>query len=187
MDFMTFQNMVQNQNSQEGISARFYDKAVKTGEVNKNGLPVFVNRCFVEIRIKDNNSEIFDQPASAEKIRQFPIEYARYQLGRKQIEKGTPLEQFAFLTAAEIESLKVRGIFTVEALVELEKDKVEQLELEKEQNLAKKFMAQAKNNKMLQQWQQKEENYIAEIQSLKEQLQELKNNSVVKPAVRRKK
>ena len=150
MDFMTFQNMVQNQNSQDNISARFYDRAVKTGELNKDGLPVFINRCFVEIRIKDNNCEIYDQPATPEKIKQFPVEYARYQLARKQVTQGTPLEQFAFLTAAEIESLKVRGIFTVEALATLDVQKARQLEVEEEKKIAQRFVEQAKNNKSLQ-------------------------------------
>ena len=184
MDFSTFQHMLQNQNSQDGVAARFYDKAVKTGEINEAGLPIFVNRCFIEIRIKDNNCEIFDQPATEEKIRRFPMEYARYQLAKKQIEKGTPLEQFAFLTAAEIESLKVRGIFTVEALAELDEDKAVQLEIVSEKNLAQKFLEQAQNNKQLLQWQKKEENYIAEINALKEQLDELKKNST--PKKRRK-
>lgn len=180
MDFMTFQNIVQNNNPQDGIAARFYDKAVKTGNISKDGLPIFENRCFVEIRIKDNTCEIFDQPATEEKIRRFPIEYARYQLGKKQVEEGTPLEQFAFLTAAEIESLKVRGIFTVEALAHLDKDKAVQLEIEAEQKLAQKFMEHAQNNKTMLCWQKKEENYLAEIKALKEQLAEIKKHSVPK-------
>lgn len=177
MDFMAFQNMVQNHNPQDNVSARFYDKAVKTGEVTKDGLPVFVNRCFVEIRIKDNNCEIFDQPASKEKIRRFPIEYARYQLGKKQVQEGTPIEQFAFLNAAEIESLKVRGIYTVEALAHLEKEKALQLEVGKERELAQKFIERASCNKELLKWQMKEENYLSEIRALKEELAEIKKNS----------
>jgi len=180
MDFMTFQKIVQNNNPQEGIAARFYDKAVKSGKISKEGLPIFVNRCFVEIRIKDNNCEIFDQPATEEKIRRFPVEYARYQLGKKQVQKGTPLEQFAFLTAAEIESLKVRGIFTVEALAELDKDKACQLEILPERELAKKFLIVSKDNNTLLQWQNKEESYLAEIARLKEELADVKKVSATK-------
>lgn len=180
MDFTTFQKIVQNNNPQEGIYARFYDKAIKTGDVSDDGLPIFINRCFIEIRIKDNNCEVFDQPATPDKIKRFPIEYARYQLGKKQVENGTPLEQFAFLTAAEIESLKVRGIFSVETLAQLDDDKANQLKLTDERNLAQKFMAQAQNNKSLSLWQKKEENYQAEIKALKEELSELKKNSTPK-------
>lgn len=180
MDFITFQNMVQNHNPQDGIAARFYDKAIKTDNISKDGLPIFINRCFVEIRIKDNNDEVFDQPATADKIHRFPVEYARYQLGKKQVATGTPLEQFAFLTAAEIESLKVRGIFTVEALAQLDEQKASQLDIEKERDLAKKFLANAKNNQALLQWQKKEESYKAEIEALQQELENLKKASPAK-------
>ena len=98
------------------------------------------------------------------------MEYARYQLSKKQVQKGTPLEQFAFLTSAEIESLKIRGIFTVEALAELDKDKAVQLEITREQELAKKFLLRSKDNNALLSWQKKEEEYVAQIEQLKKAL-----------------
>lgn len=139
MDFAMFEKFANNSGSEEGVAARFYDRAVKTGEVGENGLPKFKLVCFCEIRIKDNTSEIYDQPASEEKIRRFPAEYARYQLGKKQVVDGTPLEQFAFLNRAEVETLKVHGIFTVEALAAVDPDKSRQLGLEEERQLAEKF------------------------------------------------
>ena len=123
MDFKLFDKIAQNTNPEDGIVARFYDRSVKTEEVTKDGFPFFQNICFVEIRIKDNTSEIYDQPATPDKIKRFPVAYARYQLMKKQVKEGTPLEQFAFLTAGEVESLKIRGIFTVEALAGLEEEK----------------------------------------------------------------
>ena len=101
------------------------------------------------------------------------------------MENGTPLEQFAFLTAAEIESLKVRGVFTVEALANLPADKAEQLELEHERELAQKFVAYARNCKNLESFSQKEENYKAEIKALRDELTELKRNSVPRYGRRR--
>ena len=57
----------------------------------------------------------------------------------------------------EIESLKIRGIFTVEALAQLDENKAQQLEISQEQQLAQKFIAQARDNKQLLNWQKKEE------------------------------
>lgn len=185
MDFSAFQSTLQGNQRQDGVAARFYDKAVKTGKLNADGLPIFANRCFVEIRIKDNNCEIFDQPATPEKINRFPVEYARYQMSKKQVENGTPLEQFAFLTAAEIESLKVRGVFTVEALANLPEDKAEQLELAHERELAQNFVACARDYKDLAGMRQKEERYRAEIKALRDELAELKRNSVPRYGRRR--
>ena len=174
MDFNLFDKIAQNANPEDGIVARFYDRSVKTEEVTKDGFPVFKNVCFVEIRIKDNPSEVYDQPATKEKIERFPVAYARYQLMKKQVKEGTPLEQFAFLTAGEVESLKIRGIFTVEALAGLEEEKAVQLEISRERELAQKFLAASAHNSEIASWQKQEEKYrqtIAQLQNKIEQLQ----------------
>ncbi len=174
MDFMMFEKFANNSGSEDGVAARFYDRAVKTGDVGENGLPKFKSVCFCEIRIKDNTSEVYDQPASEDKIRRFPIEYARYQLGKKQMTEGTPLEQFAFLNRAEVETLKVHGIFTVEALAKVDRDKALQLGLEDERRLAEKFLEQAHDNLALKRWQEKEDEYLAKISLLEEEIALLK-------------
>lgn len=173
-EFAEFQKLLNNNKQEDGVVARFYDRPVKTSKVDTNGLPIFENRCFVEIRIKDNNSDIWDQPADNEKIQRFPVEYARYQLAKKQSEKGAPLEQFAFLTAAEIESLKHRGIFTVEALAELASDKVANLGLEKEKELAEKFLQANAGNYSIAKMEEKENEYKKVIEGLTAELEKAK-------------
>lgn len=172
-DFAAFQELLNNCRREEGVFARFYDRSVKTGKLTKDGLPEFEDRTFVEIRIKDNNCDIYDQPADAEKISRFPVEYNRYLLAKKQITDGSPLEQFAFLTAAQIDALKVRGIFTVEALAEIDEQKALDLNIAAERELAVKFLQNAKGNGALLDWQKKEEAYKAEIAKLKEKIKEL--------------
>ena len=136
----------------------------------KNGLPVFKNVTYIEIRLKDNSTEVFNQPATDEKIRRFPKEYALYQLSKKQVENGTPLEQFAFLTAAEIATCKSRGVFTVEALAGLDIDKVQSLGLQDEHVLAEMFLEKSNNNKMLDDFAKKEVEYERALEALREQL-----------------
>lgn len=174
MDFSMFEQMMRNAKTEDGVSARFYDRSVKTEAVDAHGFPVFEDVCFCEIRIKDNNSEVFDQPASKEKKRRFPVEYARYQLAKKQVEKGTPLEQFAFLTLSEVESLKIRGIFTVEALSALTEEKASALGISREWELAAKFIAQAAGNKALADWQKAEDKYKARIKKLEAEVAALR-------------
>ncbi len=170
MDFAMFQQMLNQKETEKNVAARFYDKAVKTEEVAANGLPIFKNVTYIEIRLKDNNTEIFNQPANAEKIKRFPREYALYQLSKKQAENGTPLEQFAFLTAAEIATCKSRGVFTVETLAGLDFEKVQNLGLQDEHVLAQMFLEKSENNKMLDDFAKKELEYEREIESLREQL-----------------
>lgn len=170
MDYALFQQVIGQSESEKNVAARFYDKAVKTNEVAKNGLPVFKNVTYIEIRLKDNSTEVFNQPVTDEKIRRFPKEYALYQLSKKQVENGTPLEQFAFLTAAEIATCKSRGVFTVEALAGLDIDKVQSLGLQDEHVLAEMFLEKSNNNKMLDDFAKKEVEYERALETLREQL-----------------
>lgn len=173
IDFATFQGLIENQDKNSNTAARFYDKYVRTGNMTKDGMPEFQNTCYVEIRTKDNH-DIFDQPATIEYQRRFPQEYMRYQLERKQMEKGSPLDQFAFITVQQLEACKYRGIFTVEKLAELEEDKAKSIGLVAEVEKAKKFLEVSKNNSAIDEFAKKEEKYKAEIARLKEEIAQLK-------------
>jgi hypothetical protein len=173
MDFAMFQNMIDNSKREEGVVARFYDRPIKSSEIGNNGLPMFIDKTFVEIRVKDN-ADVFNQPASEEYIRRFPVEYNRYLLEKKQITEGTPLNMFAFLTAAQFETCKSRGIFTVEVLAGIEDERAKALNLEQEKALAVKFMEGAKGNKAIAEFAKKEKEYKAKIKKLEEEIKALK-------------
>lgn len=155
------------------VIARFYDKPVKTGEMNKNGLPKIRMETFVEIRIQ-NNSDIVDRVAQESDFARFPQEYAFYQKEKKQVENGTALTQFAFLDASQIETCKYRGIFTVEELAALEDDKAASIGLKEEKDLAEKFLSAQKNNELINDFSQKEKKYLQQIEQLKAEIQVLK-------------
>ena len=174
IDFALFRQMAENSENNRNVAAHFYDKAVKTDKISACGLPVFKNVTYVEIRLKDNNTEVFNQPASEEKIRRFPQEYALYQAAKKQISEGTPLNQFAFLSSAEIATCQNRGIFTVEALAALDAEKAEGLDLEREQHLAKLFLEQAKATNCVAMFAQREKEYLRRIEKLEEENNSLK-------------
>ena len=171
-DFAIFQELLNNQKTEKGVFAEFYDKAVKTDEVNDKGLPVFITKTYVRIQTKDNH-DVFDQPAKDEHIKRFPVEYNRYLLGKKEIENGTPLNQFAFLTVQQLESCKHHGIFTIERLAELNDEYTQALDLMAERDAAQKFIAISKNNTVIADFAKKEKAYKAEIKQLKEQIKEL--------------
>ena len=187
MDFDTYQKLIeQNKNHQDdGVSAKFYDRAVKTGQLDNNGIPKFADVCYCEIRIKDNTTEVFDQPATKDKIDRFPVEYARYQLSKKQVKDGTPLENFAFLSLSEIESCKYHGIFTLEALANLSEDRVRDLNLGKEQNTARAFLENNRNVKKTQDMIELKSEYEHQISSLLAEIAELK--AKIQSSTRRKK
>ena len=171
--FSTFQTMINNAKTETGVVARFYDRAVQTGEISESGLPVFKEVMYVEIRVRDQN-DVFDQPADENHIKRFPIEYNRYLLEKKESEKGTPLAQFAFLTVSQLECCKYRGIFTVERLADLEDSKARDVGLVKEKELAIKFLEVSKNNAVINDFSKKEKKYQAEIKKLKSEIEQLK-------------
>lgn len=173
IDFSVFQGMLDGARKETGVSAMFYDKAVRTGIMLENGLPEFKERIYVRITTRDN-ADIFDQPASREHIQRFPLEYKRYLLEKKEVKSGTPLTEFAFLTKIQLENCKYRGIFTVERLAELTEEQTKDLGLTEEKEYAIKFLEVSKNNKKIDDFSKKEKKYQSEIKKLKEQIEELK-------------
>ena len=173
IDFANFENSVANQN--KGVFARFYDKFVRTGNIKSNGLPEFETKLYIEIKVRDER-DIFDQPASAEHIERFSAEYNRYLKEKKEAAKGTPLTEFAFLSLEQIESCKLRGIFSVEALAGLDEKKATALDLAEEKKQAKVFLDISKNNQNISSLIKKEKMYLEQIDALKRELESLKAN-----------
>lgn len=171
-DFMTFKTLIDNAQTEKDVVARFYDRSVKTDDVNQQtGLPIFKNVCYVEIRIKNNNTDIFNQPATPEKMARFPVEYNRYLSAKKECKEGTPLEHFSFLTTAQIDTLKYHGILSVEQLSSLQSEQAVDLGVLSEFESAKRFVSLAQNHLTESQWQKKVETLEAQIRDLEQQLQ----------------
>lgn len=174
-DFSIFQDMLNNQRQEKGVYAEFYDKTIKTDEISAKGLPVFKSVTYIRIQLKDNH-DVYDQKATPEYMRRFPVEYNRYLLSKKEIENGTPLNQFAFLTNSQLESCKYHGVFTVERLAELSDEHTAALNLINEREAAKKFLAISKNNTVIADFQKKEKEYKAEIKRLKQEIKDLQSS-----------
>lgn len=187
-DFITFKSAIENARSEQDTFARFYDRSVKTGEVNpKTGVPVFKNKCYVEIRIKNNNTDVYDQPATEDKIARFPVEYNRYLLSKKEIQEGTGLENFSFLSAAQIETLKYHGIRTLEKLETLSPAQAQDLDVLAEYEAVKRFLSGAKEQLTQTQWEEKLMKLETRVKELESQLEvEKANNAGLKASLAEK-
>ena len=142
------------ENKDEGVFARFYDKYEKTDEVNENGLPIFEPKTWVEIKMRDC-SDVVDTRALREHINRFPQAYNLYLAKKEKLKEGTPLNMFAFLNTAQIECCDIRGIYTVEALAGLDKEKALSIGLTEEAELARKFIELQNNNKDIKAYEDK--------------------------------
>lgn len=160
------------------LFAKFYDRLIKTNETNpKTGLPQFKEVCFVEIRIKNNMTDIVDQPATQEKIRQFPAEYQLYLKSKENLKEGTALNLFAYFSPKDVATLNAHGIFSIEAFIALSKEKVIDLGLLSEWEKAKHFLKVLKNDSLVYDLEQKIKLLEEEIKVLKEQSKSTKTAS----------
>lgn len=164
-----------NSRQDKGVFARFFDKWVKTGNMKENGLPEFIQRTYVEIKIRGSYDVATRAADDKDKVR-FPREYQSYLLKKEKTKDGTPLTQFAFLTAPQIETCDLRGIYTVEGLAALSDEQAQSLNLKDEKDIAVKFIEASKNNMALAEYKKENEALKEQIAALKEEIKALKEN-----------
>jgi hypothetical protein len=176
-DFALFDSFLKEEKSEEGVYARFFDKWVKTGKIKENGMPEYVSRLYIEIKLK-NNPDTVKRPAEENDMMRFSREYAAYRNKAQKIAQGTPLTQFAFLDAMQIEVCDKRGIYTVEALAALTDEQAQSINIKAEKDMAIKFLEMAKNNAAIAR-------YVEENEQLKEKIAELEEeNKALKEALK---
>ena len=157
----------------KSVFAKFYNRDVKTGKFTKEGLPEFVKKIYVEIRVV-NSFDVVDRPAEREDFARFAQEYKMFLESAKRTAEGTPLNMFAFLTPAQIECCNIKDIYTVEELSGISKEKAKELGLESEVELAKKFLGSSKNNKAIAEANKKIEELEELVAGLKAENEELR-------------
>lgn len=173
-DFLIFQSFLNGEKTEKGVVASFYNKFVRTGRFLENGLPEFSRKVFIKIRVVNSIDEV-DRPAEDADIHRFAREYALFKIkNENNMNNGTPLNQFAFLSPAQIECCEFRNVFTIEDLIALEDDKASTLGLFNEKEAAKKFLEASKNNKMISDFENKIHFLESEIVRLKEENEILK-------------
>lgn len=175
LGYEVFSSML-NQRSENNVFAKFHNKWVKTGKIKDNGLPEFVEKLYIEIKIK-GNTDISDRPAEETDLMRFPREYAFYKNKAEKLKQGTPLNQFAFLTLPEIEECENKGILTVEDLAGLTDEQAQSINLTYAKELAIKFLQMAKDNKVIADFEEEIKRLKAENQKLKEDLEALRTGA----------
>ena len=170
------------------VFAKFYDRTIKTNDINpETGLPVFKEVCFVEIRIKNNMTDVVDQPATPEKIARFKAEYQHYLDAKEKAKSGTPLNIFAFLSPLEIATLNAHGLYTLEEFVGLKRVEAEDLALLNEWEKAQSFLKIHQNQQMVENLKAENEALKKEIEALKIKLSESLKAPTSAPKIKRKK
>lgn len=155
-------------NQEENVFATFYDKVIKTDQVKENGMPIFEEKTYIEIRITDDNDVVNRLAEDDDKIR-FPTAYQRYLNSKNHKQDGTPLNQYSFLTAIQLANCRCCSIETVEQLATISDDKAKFFDLLDERAAAKKFLENAKS------FSEKEQKFKDEIEELKVENEKLRD------------
>lgn len=176
MDFALFDSYLRNNGQESGVFARFYNKYIKTGNIKENGLPEYKEKLYIQIRTR-NDTDAPDRLATEDDFMRFPREYAVFMNKKEKLKNGTPLNQFAFLNTAEIESCEIRGIYTVEDLANLTEAQAMELNLTDAVTAAKKFLDMAKNNAAIAQYIEENNKLKAKIATLEDEIKALKESA----------
>lgn len=157
------------------LHAQFYSKPVKQNFLTeKEGRPIFKDVDFVKIHTPGNQLNIIDVAVREEHKLRFPMQWARYQNGKKGDEQtiGTPLSQWPILTPAQVEELRGLKFFTVEAIAGASDERIAQIGMcvgmapSAFRDRAKRFLTVAKDSA-------ETEKFVDEIKKRDEQITEM--------------
>lgn len=100
----------------DNIFPRFYLKAMhQEARSNAEGRPIYEDKEYVSISIGGDKNTQVDRKVSDEDRARWPTLYAKFKAGVEQAPDGTPLEQWALLSPAQVAEFKALHVYTVEA------------------------------------------------------------------------
>lgn len=170
-------------NSRDTAFARFYTKAVQNNFLSeREARPIFENHEFVEITFPADRRTIVDRRVKGEDKQRWPRQYAAFRSDQDQISDGMPLDQYAGLTAADVEELKFFKVRTVEQLAGLTDQNLSDMPpgVRKFRDAAARYLSQAAGNapveKLAAEVAQRDDTIAAmqeQMASMRKQIEEL--------------
>lgn len=165
-------------------AVRFYQREMlHEFNSNKEGRPIYYMADFVRIEIPGNQYSVIDTFASDSHKKLYPVQWARYQNEKKDLGdddiSGTLLRDWPILTAAQAKELKHYHFYTVEQVAQASDAQLAPIAMvigmgthafrEKAQN----YLKRAKDSAIVDAQAEELHKRDAEIQALKQQMQEL--------------
>lgn len=101
----------------ENLYVMFYKGHVEDREASlKEGRPIFKDSEFIKIIVPGDKNNIIDRTVREEDKRRFPKQYQAFRNNEEEYISGTPLENWQYLSSAQVAELKYFGVRTVEQL-----------------------------------------------------------------------
>jgi hypothetical protein len=86
------------------------------GDSEKEGRPIFKDFPFIRIMFPGDKTKVVDRPVTDADKQRFPQQYAAFERQGEQVQSGTPITEWPFLTKSQALEMKGIGIHTVEQL-----------------------------------------------------------------------
>ena len=119
-DFGMTQNAMREHNrniGDENLFVQFFMHPMQNkAKTLEEGRPIYVDTEYVRIMVPGDKGNVIMREVREDDKRRFPKHYQAFKNEEEEILEGTPLAQWNFLTAAQVEEMKYFGIRTVENL-----------------------------------------------------------------------
>lgn len=115
-------------NQSSGIFPKFKIEPIQhIAKSEAEGRPVFVDREIVEIHIAGDAKSVVVRRVQESDKQRWPEQYEAFKKGLDQPLEGTPLNEWGSLPASRAAELKAMKIYTVEALADLDDNKIKNI------------------------------------------------------------
>lgn len=158
------------------VWAEFEQVAIKNEfRSTQEGRPIFDDKVFLRIMFPGDKTKVVLRPVKEEDKLRFRKQWEAFEKKEEQVASGTPITEWAPLTKGEAMSLKALNIHTVEMLAGLPDTALTWLGARQYRDKAVAFLAQAKDGSAVLKLQAENDTLKADLEVLKQQVQELAN------------
>jgi hypothetical protein len=102
------------------VQAEFYIRAVEmVFQSEQAGRPIYEDRTFVRIWIPGDKTTVIDREVTPEDKREFPTQWAAFQVNSDQSQAGMRIDQWPELTPSQRAELNAMGFKTIESIAHM--------------------------------------------------------------------
>lgn len=171
---------VASHGSDENLHVEFYTDAVHLeAQSREAGRPVYEDRVFIKIIVPGGKSTVVREAKYKPEHRQegepldserFAAQWRQFENQQEQVGKGTPLQEWSYLTKSQVMELKAMRIHTVDQLAAMPDTALWGLGARDMRDRAQAFLDQAKGSDVVSHLQTQLEDAMREIAALKAQM-----------------
>ena len=162
------------------LVVNFYYKSVRDVEKSRDkSMPIFNDVIYIKIMRPGEQLNVIDRPAEAQDSYRFARHWAQFQDKKAQVPEGTPIDLLFPNNPAIADSLRARGVFTIQQCSNLTAHAVDSLGTGGQEyvNRAKKYIEQAASGesyvKIQDELARKEQQIVSQNRQMDEMRQQI--------------